>query len=209
MPTDAPPSLTPASKRIAESLHRKIQIVSRAVRLLEHKLRGEALLSLSNILSIIHKEEGKIKRCWLALKKKKIGKKKVLDCVADTAVTYGLMWVFLFFFYLPQLSEIYIPGGCIHCERHCTDMSKTNDRHGNASLSDWLPAGANYSAYLLLAQLLCDLNRRVQSDCLVVFFFVYYLSWWDLFVSFIFPLFSFSPCFVVVRAPGYTTGGKV
>lgn len=76
MPTDAPPSLTPASKRIAESLHRKIQIVSRAVRLLEHKLRGEALLSLSNILSIIHKEEGKIKRCWLALKKKKIGKKK-------------------------------------------------------------------------------------------------------------------------------------
>ena len=96
MPTDAPP---PASKRIAESLHRKIQIVSRAVRLLEHKLRGEVLLSVSNILSIIHKEEGKIKGvgcCW----------KKVLDCVADTAVTYGLMWVF----YLPQLSEIYIPG---------------------------------------------------------------------------------------------------
>lgn len=66
MPTDAPP---PASKRIAESLHRKIQIVSRAVRLLEHKLRGEALLSVSNILSIIHKEEEKIKRCWLVLKK--------------------------------------------------------------------------------------------------------------------------------------------
>lgn len=59
----------PASKRIAESLHRKIQIVSRAVRLLEHKLRGEALLSVSNILSIIHKEEEKIKRCWLVLKK--------------------------------------------------------------------------------------------------------------------------------------------
>lgn len=157
MPTDAPPpsSLPLSSKRIAESLHRKIQIVSRAVRLPEHKLRGEALLSLSNILSIIHKEEGKIKRCWLALKKEKNRKKKVLDCEADTAVTYGLMWVF-FFFYLPQLSEIYIPGGCIHCARHCTDMKKTNDRHGNASLSDWLPAGANYSAYLLLAQLLCE-----------------------------------------------------
>lgn len=151
-----PPSSLPlSSKRIAESLHRKIQIVSRAVRLPEHKLRGEALLSLSNILSIIHKEEGKIKRCWLALKKEKNRKKKVLDCEADTAVTYGLMWVF-FFFYLPQLSEIYIPGGCIHCARHCTDMKKTNDRHGNASLSDWLPAGANYSAYLLLAQLLCE-----------------------------------------------------
>lgn len=89
----------PASKRIAESLHRKIQIVSRAVRLLEHKLRREALLSVSNILSIIHKEEGKIKRCWLVLK-------NILDYIADTAVTYGLMWVF----YLLQLSEIYIPG---------------------------------------------------------------------------------------------------
>lgn len=78
MPTDAPPpsSLPLSSKRIAESLHRKIQIVSRAVRLPEHKLRGEALLSLSNILSIIHKEEGKIKRCWLALKKEKNRKKK-------------------------------------------------------------------------------------------------------------------------------------
>ena len=65
----------PASERRAESLHRKIQIVSRAVRLLEHKLMAEALLSLSNILSIIHKEEGKIKRFWLVLKK------KVLDCV--------------------------------------------------------------------------------------------------------------------------------
>lgn len=59
----------PTSKHIAESLHRKIQIVSRAVRLLEHKLRGEALLSVSNILSIIHKEKEKIKRCWLVLKK--------------------------------------------------------------------------------------------------------------------------------------------
>lgn len=60
----------PASKHIAESLHRKIQIVPRAVRLLEHKLRGEALLSVSNILSFIHKEEEKIKRCWLVVKKK-------------------------------------------------------------------------------------------------------------------------------------------
>ncbi len=66
MPTDAPP---PASKYIAESLHRKIQIVSRAVRLLEHKLRRDPLLSVSNILSIIHKEEEKIKRCWLVVKK--------------------------------------------------------------------------------------------------------------------------------------------
>lgn len=55
----------PASKRIAESLHRKIQIVSRAVRLLEHKLRGKPLLSVSNLLSIIHKEEEKIKRLVL------------------------------------------------------------------------------------------------------------------------------------------------
>lgn len=61
MPTDAPPP-TPTSERIAESLHRKIQIVSRAVRLPEHKLRGKALLSVSNILSIIHKGEEKIKR---------------------------------------------------------------------------------------------------------------------------------------------------
>lgn len=65
MPTDP---LPPASERRAESLHRKIQIVSRAVRLLEHKLRGEALLSVSNILSIIHKEEEKTKRCWLVFK---------------------------------------------------------------------------------------------------------------------------------------------
>jgi len=61
MPT-AP--LLPASELIADSLHRKIQIVPRAVRLLEHKLRGETLLSVSNILSIIHKEEEKIKSCW-------------------------------------------------------------------------------------------------------------------------------------------------
>lgn len=59
----------PASKHIAESLHRKIQIVPRAVRLLEHKLRGEALLSVSNILSFIHNKEEKIKRCWLVVKK--------------------------------------------------------------------------------------------------------------------------------------------
>lgn len=58
-----PPPL--ASKCIAESLHRKIQIVSRAVRLLEHKLRGKPLLSVSNLLSIIHKEEEKIKRLVL------------------------------------------------------------------------------------------------------------------------------------------------
>lgn len=138
----------PASKHIAESLHRKIQIVSRAVRLLEHKLRGEALLSVSNILSIIHKEEEEIKRCWLPLEKKK----KVLDCVADTAVTYGLMWGFFFFvFFLSAaiVRNIY-PWGCIQCARHCTDMNKTNDGHNNASLSDLLPAGANYSAYLLL-----------------------------------------------------------
>lgn len=57
-----PPTPTPTSEHIAKSLHRKIQIVSRAVRLLEHKLRGKALLSVSNILSIIHKEEEKIKR---------------------------------------------------------------------------------------------------------------------------------------------------
>lgn len=60
----------PASKHIAESLHRKIQIVPRAVRLLEHKLRREALLSVSNILSFIHNEGEKIKRCWLVVKKK-------------------------------------------------------------------------------------------------------------------------------------------
>lgn len=29
-------------------------------------------------------------------------------------------------------------------------MNKTNDRNDNASLSDLLPAGANYNAYLLL-----------------------------------------------------------
>lgn len=52
-------------KRIAESLHRKIQIVPRAVRLLEHKLRRKPLLSVSNILSIIHKVEAKIKRLVL------------------------------------------------------------------------------------------------------------------------------------------------
>lgn len=63
-----PPLLAP--EPTAERLHRKIQIVSRAVRLLEHKLRGEALLSVSNILSIIHKEERGIKRCWLELKKR-------------------------------------------------------------------------------------------------------------------------------------------
>lgn len=107
-----PPSSLPlSSKRIAESLHRKIQIVSRAVRLPEHKLRGEALLSLSNILSIIHKEEGKIKRCWLALKKEKNRKKKVLDCEADTAVTYGLMWVF--FFFLCRSCQKYISPGVV------------------------------------------------------------------------------------------------
>lgn len=66
MPTDPFPL---ASQLIVESLHGKIQIVPRAARLLEHKLRGEALLSVSNILSIIHKEEEKIKRCWLVLKK--------------------------------------------------------------------------------------------------------------------------------------------
>lgn len=66
MPTEAPP---PASKRIAETLHWKIQIVPRAVRLLEHKLREEALLSVSNILSIIHKDEEQIKRYWLVLRK--------------------------------------------------------------------------------------------------------------------------------------------
>lgn len=66
MPTDPFPL---ASELIADSLHGKIQIVPRAARLLEHKLRGEALLSVSNILSIIHKEEEKIKRCWLVLKK--------------------------------------------------------------------------------------------------------------------------------------------
>lgn len=66
MPTDPFPL---ASELIADSLHGKIQIVPRAARLLEHKLRREALLSVSNILSIIHKEEEKIKRCWLVLKK--------------------------------------------------------------------------------------------------------------------------------------------
>lgn len=55
----------PAFKRIAESLHRKIQFVPRAVRLLEHKLRRKPLLSVSNILSIIHKVEAKIKRLVL------------------------------------------------------------------------------------------------------------------------------------------------
>lgn len=52
------PAACPPLERIAESLHRKIQIVSRAVSLLEHKLRGEALLSVSNILSIIHRGGG-------------------------------------------------------------------------------------------------------------------------------------------------------
>lgn len=70
--------------------------------------------------------------------------KKVLDCVADIAVTYGLCG-----FYLSAaiVRNIY-SWGCIHCARHCTDMNKTNDRHNNASLSDFLPASANYSAYL-------------------------------------------------------------
>lgn len=66
-----PPLLPPPparTRRIAESLHRKIQIVSRAVRLLEHKLRRAALLSVSNILSIIHRGGEKIKRCWPGLK---------------------------------------------------------------------------------------------------------------------------------------------
>lgn len=127
-----PPTPPHASKRIAESLHRKIQIVSRAVRLLEHKLRGEALLSVSNILSIIHKEEGKIKRCWLPLK-------NILDCVADTAVTYGLMLCFL----SPEIVRNIYPQGCIHRARHCTDMNKTDDKNNNISLSDLLPAREN------------------------------------------------------------------
>lgn len=42
-----------AFKCIAESLHRKIQFVPRAVRFLQHKWRRKTLLSVSNILSII------------------------------------------------------------------------------------------------------------------------------------------------------------
>lgn len=95
MPTDPFPL---ASELIAESLHGKIQIVPRAARLLEHKLRGEALLSVSNILSIIHKEEEKIKRCWLVLKKG-----TWLLCWHRSYI-----WPNVFFFYLLQLWEIYI-----------------------------------------------------------------------------------------------------
>lgn len=59
MPTDP---LLLASKLKRESLHRQIQIDSHAARLLEHKLQWEALLSLSNTLSIIHKTEKKKKK---------------------------------------------------------------------------------------------------------------------------------------------------
>lgn len=41
------------------------------------------------------------------------------------------------------------PRGCIHCVRHCTDTNKTNDKYNNTSLSDLLPAGANYTAVIL------------------------------------------------------------
>lgn len=95
MPTDPFPL---ASELIADSLHGKIQIVPRAARLLEHKLRREALLSVSNILSIIHKEEEKIKRCWLVLKKG-----TWLLCWHRSYI-----WPNVFFFYLLQLWEIYI-----------------------------------------------------------------------------------------------------
>lgn len=58
MPTDP---LLLASELKRESLHRQIQIDSHAARLLEHKLKWEALLSVSNILSITHKTEKKKK----------------------------------------------------------------------------------------------------------------------------------------------------
>lgn len=58
MPTDP---LLLASELKRESLHKQIQIDSHAARVLEHKLKREALLSVSNILSIIHKIEKKKK----------------------------------------------------------------------------------------------------------------------------------------------------
>lgn len=63
--------------------------------------------------------------------------------MADTAVTYGLMCIFLS---AAIVRNIY-PWACIHGACHCTDMNKTNDRHSNASSQDVLPAGWLQNCY--------------------------------------------------------------
>lgn len=116
----------PAFIRIAESLHRKIQIVSHAVRLLEHKLRQRHCCQwVIHLALLIHKRWRFKGCCW-----------KVLDCVADAAVTYGLMWVFI----------------CSNCQKYISPwvVCPVQVIVLITAMTDCSPACANYSAYSLL-----------------------------------------------------------
>lgn len=66
---------------------------------------------------------------------------KVLDCVADTAVTYGLMWVFI----------------CSNCQKYISPQVVCTVQVIVliTGMTDVSPASTNYSAYSLLLIFFC------------------------------------------------------